>query len=69
MMFVATRGEMEHLKREAIRVLPKYQHINPREIFDDPDPLLIQCMRMLVSEGFDLATACKASVALKKEFS
>lgn len=57
-----------NLSDEAHKALRKHSGINPREIFDDPDPLLVECVKWLLEEDFKLAEACKAAVALKREF-
>jgi hypothetical protein len=57
-------------QRETVeKVMEKHPNVDPCSIFDDPDPLLSECVHELLQGGLDLATACKASVALKKEFS
>ena len=58
----------KHLANEAYKALRKYPDITACNIFSDPDPLLVMCMKRLLKEGFYLALACRASVALKREY-
>ncbi len=61
-------GQGSTFKSTARKALRKHPNINPREIFDDPDPDLVKCVKMLIDVGFGLAEACKAAVALKREY-
>jgi len=57
------------LVTEAYKAMRKHPCISSRDVFKDPDPLLAECVKMLLKNGLYLAQACRAAVALKREFS
>jgi hypothetical protein len=53
---------------KANKALQEYPNIIPPDIFDDDDPLLVECVNLLMDTGFSFATACKGAVALKRKY-